>query len=1242
MKKYITYLLVTALVGSAFVSCTERFQEGEMRVSTHKVHFSASEVETRTGLSIDGTTVTPDWNKTALESIHLFEIDANDAVAYGETIAITPSEDKATAHFEADFPTDMSIIVDPSDPEEDSGAKGASNGATKGTRVSPYRYAAIIAQKPDKNNFTFVVPSEQHPDAETLKDPDADFLIGYSRKAYDTEHFFDEPVVDLYFDRVAALGRLAISNFAEGEKVQSVTINAQSGLTGSASYADIDFENGSVSFVREEGPGAITLVYDGGMDIPADGPFYAYFVAIPGSATLTSVEVVTNQYHYTKTIEGGKELTFSEKAFKSMNLDLSTAEKEEAAPSVPIYRKVTSTTDLVAGSQYLLVFEGDPNNSKEQNRDPKVFRPTLASNGNTFNKQTTDALAVEIVDGTITSDAYEACHFTLEDGYYLKADAVGMYIYPTGSSSGSGTLSAESSATNNLTISFNDGIAQIKAQSGTNYLVWSTSSYYFSSNANVEGDYSTGICLYVLDDGRQSQTLSFSPAANAEYDLHTSNWTVALPTLNGAHTSVTYALSEDSNPSVATVDADGTVHPLSRGTVTIVATAEGNAQYRAASATYTLKVVDSSITINTYYKVTSTSDLETGAQYLLVYEGGSKVFKPILESSSSTTFSKSTDNALSAEISGGTISSNEFENCHLTLESGYYLKADAAGKYLYPDVASSRGVLSAESTASHSLNITIGNNGIASIITKTGTYYLVWSTSSDYFSSNTDIEGSYSTGICLYKLDDGRLPQTLSFSPTEVNYDMAGSDALVKPTLSNAIGTVTYSSSDEAIATVDPSSGDVTVKKKGTVEITASAAGNSQYKPGSASYTLIITNSSITIPTWYKAEEIEAGETYLVVSNGYVLENNGGSAAAIAVEVSDGVIVFDAPASAIFTAAASSGKFTLQNNGQYMQRGGSSGSYVPTFSSSQGSYYQWTYDSAGEFVTATGNSTYYVYYSANNSKWSMGTSGGDSHKASLYTTTPPRQAQTLSFSTTSVNYDIAGGAAFTAPTLSGAQTDVTYSSSNSAVATVNATTGAIEIVGTGTTIITANAKGTDAFKPATASYTLRITDSSAPVTTKRYVLASSIEAGKNYIIVSGGYALKNNAGSVASESVAPADGVIEFEPGTDDALVWTAATETGFTANGHFSLSNGGYRLNRKSSSGSFSLTFVATGTAMDKYGVWDLQTYNGNTYLFHDSSDTMRCWLYYDSSWKISYRSNNTDPSSTEKPTQLYVEEYP
>ena len=697
MKKYITYLLATALVGSAFVSCTERLQEGEMRISTHKVHFAASDMETRTGLSIDGTTVTPDWNKTALESIHLFEIDANEAVAYGETIAITTSEDNATAHFEADFPTDMSIIVDPSDPEEDSGAKGASNGDTKGTRVSPYRYAAIIAQKPDKNNLTFVVPSEQHPDAETLKDPDADFLIGYSRKAYDTEHFFDEPVVDLYFDRVAALGRLAISNFAEGEKVQSVTINAQNGLTGSASYADIDFENGSVSFVREEGPGAITLVYDGGMDIPADGPFYAYFVAIPGSATLTSVEVVTNQYHYTKTIEGGKELTFSEKAFKSMNLDLSTATREEVAPSGLTWYKASVLED---GIDYIIVSNGY----------------ALKNNGS---KAVVAAQTVEIVDGTISLEETDGLIWTANAN--SEFTEYGTHTLSNGSEhlwrhSDNGTFTLEAN---------NEAITKYMVWNYDGEYLWNISIYTGSGSAQISDYYayyssgwkiSTTKTAATLFTSRAPQELAFTPAASAEYDLATSEWIVAVPTLSGVQTSVTYALSEDSNPAVATVDADGTVHPLSKGAVTIVATAAGNDQYQAASASYTLRVVDSSVTTNTYIKVTSTSDLEVGAKYLLVFEGlagdtdgdgNPKVFKPILDGN---TFSKATSNALDVEIESGTISSSEFEGSHLTLESGYYLKVDAVNRYLYPTGSSSGGgTLSAEATATNKLTIAFDN-----------------------------------------------------------------------------------------------------------------------------------------------------------------------------------------------------------------------------------------------------------------------------------------------------------------------------------------------------------------------------------------------------------------------------------------------------------------------------------------------------------------------------------------------------
>lgn len=1088
MKKYITYLLATALVGSAFVSCTERFQEGEMRVSTHKVHFSASEVETRTGLSIGGTTVTPDWNKTALESIHLFEIDANDAVAYGETIAITTSEDKATAHFEADFPTDMSIIVDPSDPEEDSGAKGPKE--TKGSRISPYRYAAIIAQKPDKNNFTFVVPSEQHPDAETLKDPDADFLIGYSRKAYDTEHFFDEPVVDLYFDRVAALGRLAISNFAEDDgMVKSVTINAQNGLTGSASYADIDFENGKVNFVREEGPGVIALVYDGGMDIPADGPFYAYFVAIPGSATITGVEVVTDHYRYTKTIDGGKELTFSEKAFKSMNLDLSTATREEVAPSGLTWYKASMFED---GIDYLIVSEGQA----LKNNDGATAGVSVTDNEGVITLEAADPSIVWTAAAISGLEDYG--HFTLSngEGNYLqrKSNQQDQSIIVDGVPSGDkkyyvwnydGThLSHVSSPTDNR-------IFYCYYSGG-----WSTS--YQEADAKPVAIYTS----------RAPQELVFTPAASAEYDLATSEWIVAVPTLSGVQTSVTYALSEDSNPAVATVDADGTVHPLSKGAVTIVATAAGNDQYQAASASYTLRVVDSSVTTNTYIKVTSTSDLSIGDKYLLVFEGlagdtddgNPKVFKPILNGD---TFSKATGNALDVEIESGTITSNEFEGCHLTLESGYYLKADAVNRYLYPTGSSSGGgTLSAEATATNKLTIAF-DNGIAQIKVNSGSNYLVWSTSSHYFSSNAQVSGDYSTGICLYKLDDGRLPQTFSFSPNEVNYDMAGSDALVKPTLSNAIGTVTYSSSDEAIATVDPNSGDVTVKKKGTVEITASAAGNSQYKPGSASYTLIITNSSITIPTWYKAEEMEAGETYLVVSHDYALNNDGSSGgAAVLLEGVGNTIQYDAPETMIWTATnESSGKFRLTGSDGKVIRLSSSSFQIGTASSTE-SNNQWSLDADG--LVKSGN--YFLYYSTSQNKWAVSNSASDSHTGYLYASSPGRAARNLAFSSMSVTHDLATqGTNVQEPTLSGVTDGVEYSSKNTSIATVNAATGEVTLAGkTGTVVITASAPKTDTYKAEEVKYTLYVTDSSSPVTGDTYVKvtsASDLVAGAKYILV---------------------------------------------------------------------------------------------------------------------------------------------
>lgn len=83
-------------------------------------------------------------------------------------------------------------------------------------------------------------------------------------------------------------------------------------------------------------------------------------------------------------------------------------------------------------------------------------------------------------------------------------------------------------------------------------------------------------------------------------------------------------------------------------------------------------------------------------------------------------------------------------------------------------------------------------------------------------------------------------------------------------------------------------------------------------------------------------------------------------------------------------------------------------------------------------------------------------------------------APSLSFPETS--YTIEMGDAFKAPKLEGLPEDVTpeYTSSNTEVATVDAATGEVKVVGVGTTTITVTSPNTDIYKEATASYELTV------------------------------------------------------------------------------------------------------------------------------------------------------------------------
>lgn len=138
--------------------------------------------------------------------------------------------------------------------------------------------------------------------------------------------------------------------------------------------------------------------------------------------------------------------------------------------------------------------------------------------------------------------------------------------------------------------------------------------------------------------------------------------------------------------------------------------------------------------------------------------------------------------------------------------------------------------------------------------------------------------GNY-LGITTKSFTIAQADSVLKFANATVSKkttDSAFTNTLTKTT----DGTVTYSSSNTGVATVNSSSGQVTIKGAGTATITASAAAGKNYKAGSASYTLTISSvsiSSCTItmsPTSFTYDN-KAKQPTVTVKNGTTTLKNG-------------------------------------------------------------------------------------------------------------------------------------------------------------------------------------------------------------------------------------------------------------------------------------------------------------------------------------------------------------------------------
>ncbi len=221
--------------------------------------------------------------------------------------------------------------------------------------------------------------------------------------------------------------------------------------------------------------------------------------------------------------------------------------------------------------------------------------------------------------------------------------------------------------------------------------------------------------------------------------------------------------------------------------------------------------------------------------------------------------------------------------------------------------------------------------------------------------------------------------------------------------------------------------------------------------------------------------------------------------------------------------------------------------------------------------------------------------------------TPTQQPQTLSFPAAA--YTVTLGEPFNAPKVTGAQTSVTYTSSNTEVASIDATEGSITIIGVGTTTITASAVESESYSAASASYTLTVNEKEVVddgIINGTYALVAEHQ-GNHYAMSS----TPRDAKSLIGEAITLVNGKVVAPK---DELKWTI-TPTNEQGSKHTIQANTGNYL-----TGSTSTTLTLESKSME----WTRDDTN-NSWI--NSNDRTFVYTIHDNCFVCSAISNITNP---------------
>lgn len=591
------------------------------------------------------------------------------------------------------------------------------------------------------------------------------------------------------------------------------------------------------------------------------------------------------------------------------------------------------------------------------------------------------------------------------------------------SNRGDGDAYPKLSNPNKATVTYsssNTGVATIDANSGAISPVAPGST---TITASVVDAPSASYTLTYTDDRGEPGNLGFgfsSTTASATYG----DEAATLPSLNMGQLSGAAVTYSSSVQSVATVDNTGSVSIKGAGSTEINVSFAGDDYVKPGSASYTLTVNPKEVGLTwgtTAFNYDGSAHAPTATATGLVGSDACDVTVDGAQTNAGSNYiatASALSNAnykLPADNTTTTFSISKAASSVTTAPTANTLTYSGSAQALVTAGAASGG------TMQYSLDNQTFTESVPTGI-KVGSYTVYYKVVGD--ANHENAEGGQVV-VAIAKSD-----ATVTFASKTASGKMGEAFTAPKVTTSPADLTLSYTSSNTKVATVDASTGAVTLVSAGETTITASFAGNDNYNAANDSYTLTVA----------KADAVSSDLSF-----------------------------------ASGTATATYGDATVTspilNNPHQLPL---------------------TWSSSNEGVATVNALGVVTIVGAGETVISAAFAGNDTYGANTisYTLTVNKFQPKITFASTSVTAKVGEG--FTPPKVTTDPKDLefVYTSSDENVATVDAFSGEVIIVGSGTTRITATFNATRNYHYASSYYDLTVEDND--------YLLDPIEEDKDY------------------------------------------------------------------------------------------------------------------------------------------------